>query len=768
MSGWSLNTLQRIGFRLPAAMAGLLTVLILSVVIAAQALTDMRDGLEQVATDDLTSVRLANQLAQDSQSILGHSPRLALATDDVSLLGNKAFIFDQLRQMEETITAMEQQGLAPDRITEFRARHADMRTRLEETITAVSNRNSTLSSVARRQADLLNLSRRIAAFHDTLDQDVSRSAHDPVLDWLASSGQLLTETSILLGSHSVGGAASADTALRATVQQVEEDYAQLPPAVKNDLLPLHTALLSLCCQTDTVMALYRKIQASQLAVLSTVRSSKQAADNLVLTALSVVSDVERGVQNTRWSVTRQWQRALALLVIGGILSTLTALLVFGYIQKSVVHRLNILRDAVRNAERGDPFPAAPDDVIDEIDDIRRALGGFVAALAGRESALRQSEEQLRHLIENAPFPLLVTDEADGRILFTNDRARDILLFGPNGVSPAHSTIYEHITDPAEQERVRSTLRGSPHIQGWELRLNGAGEPFWAVLSASPVTYRGQAGLLFTVHDIDRLKAAEERLSVLVRTLERSNGDLEQFAYAASHDLREPLRMVSGYMALLGRRLEPHFDEECHEYLRLVQDGVSRMDRLIRDLLDLSRVGRAAEKTTVDLNRVVATVVETLSDRIEAESTDLRLPEALPTLWGVESELHRLFQNLLSNALKYRALDRPLSIRITCVPAETAATGFLSAGLPSAHPDSDRRLWHFTIADTGRGIAPEHQDRVFLMFQRLQDRSDSDGTGIGLTLCRKIVEHHGGTLWLESRVGEGSKFHFTLPGTRISK
>jgi light-regulated signal transduction histidine kinase (bacteriophytochrome) len=225
-------------------------------------------------------------------------------------------------------------------------------------------------------------------------------------------------------------------------------------------------------------------------------------------------------------------------------------------------------------------------------------------------------------------------------------------------------------------------------------------------------------------------------------LKRSNAELEQFAYIASHDLREPLRMVNSYLSLLQRRYGDKLDQDAKEFIGYARDGGVRMDRLILDLLEYSRVGRRSKPMApTPLGDVIATACHNLEVAIAERGTILHIPSDLPVVQADSNELTRLLQNLIGNAIKYCAPETAPEITIEWTD----------------EPDH----WCFDIRDNGIGIAPEHFDRIFMVFQRLHSRGEYEGTGIGLAVCRKIVEHHGGRIWLTSEPGKGSTFHFTL-------
>lgn len=233
---------------------------------------------------------------------------------------------------------------------------------------------------------------------------------------------------------------------------------------------------------------------------------------------------------------------------------------------------------------------------------------------------------------------------------------------------------------------------------------------------------------------------------LLENLERSNAELEQFAYIASHDLREPLRMISSYLNLIERRLGPGMDPEIAEFFGYARDGAQRMNRLILDVLEFSRVGRlSSPPRPVDILDPLQQALTDLAPLIADSGAKITIQQPLPPVLGNEEELVRLFQNLLSNAIQYRHPDRPPEVTVWCQPG--------------------RHSHQFSVRDNGIGIPPDQFDRIFRIFQRLHDRETKAGSsGIGLAICKKIVEFHGGKIWATSDGTEagGATFHFTLP------
>ncbi len=272
----------------------------------------------------------------------------------------------------------------------------------------------------------------------------------------------------------------------------------------------------------------------------------------------------------------------------------------------------------------------------------------------------------------------------------------------------------------------------------------------------PITAEGPADLRRLGTDVeemrrrlvDELALAErsrQQLDEQAADLRRSNAELEQFAYVASHDLQEPLRKVSSFTQLLQRRYGEQLDERADQYIAFAVDGANRMQVLINDLLAFSRVGRVHnESREVDLDALVERTIGTLSMAAEETGAEITHDE-LPTVVGDTTQLGMLWQNLLSNALKFREPERPPRIHI------------------EARQEGD--MWHFAVRDNGIGIAPEFREKVFVIFQRLHTKDAYPGTGIGLAMCKKVVEFHGGTIGIDPEYSPGTRVFFTLPVLR---
>lgn len=272
------------------------------------------------------------------------------------------------------------------------------------------------------------------------------------------------------------------------------------------------------------------------------------------------------------------------------------------------------------------------------------------------------------------------------------------------------------------------------IDGKQIRL-------WMEVSVDPLVLDGKRHVILAMSNITARKQAEEVLRRTSEELVRSNEELQQFAYVASHDLQEPLRVVTGYVQLLDRKYKSRLDSDADQFLHYIIDGVQRMQQLISDLLNYSRVGtRGATFRPINLQSVLDRVLANLKAVVE-ESGAVVASDPLPTVQGDETQLIQLFQNMIGNGIKFHG-DEPPRIQIS-----------------SRRQDG---CWEFTIRDNGIGIEKQYWEQIFVIFQRLHTRQKYSGTGIGLAICKRIVERHGGRIWLDSQPGQGTTFHFTLP------
>jgi len=361
-------------------------------------------------------------------------------------------------------------------------------------------------------------------------------------------------------------------------------------------------------------------------------------------------------------------------------------------------------------------------------------------------ALEESELRYRRLFERSASALAVYE----MIYDAQGNPRDFRFVN---VNPA----FERVTGlSASKVLGRAALEATPGMEDYwiklfaQVALTGEGTSFEHYASHLGRHYAGTAysprpnHVAVSFMDVTDRKRAEEALEQKAQELARSNADLEQFAYAASHDLKEPLRAVSGFLGLLQRHCEGKLDELAGEYIARVVDGTTRMESLIDGLLAFSRVGiRGGKFATVDTAQALDTALQNLAATIQDTGAEIS-HEPLPSVHGDAVQLSSLFQNLIGNALKFRKGEPP---RVH-VGVERTGT-----------------CWQFSVRDNGIGIAPQYSARIFGVFQRLHTRTEYPGTGIGLAICKKIVERHGGRIWVESEPGRGSTFYFSLLDAR---
>ena len=361
-----------------------------------------------------------------------------------------------------------------------------------------------------------------------------------------------------------------------------------------------------------------------------------------------------------------------------------------------------------------------------------------AASTTRFDALRSSVATLQQEIQVVRVASVEAARKTGNTLVAIEiaAAAIIILAGAGLLLLLDRLVSQPVVELAEQ--VRAVADGA-----YEKRITSRGSPELAALADDVDGMRRQiAAELREVREARaQVEWINEQLKIQADELTRSNRDLEQFAYVASHDLQEPLRKVASFCQLLQRRYAGQLDERADQYIAFAVDGAQRMQRLINDLLAFSRIGRlTAGFTDVDLNRVLDDVTSQLEARNEDDAEIVW--SDLPTVEGEEPLLSTLFANLIGNSLKFRRPDVPPVIRITA--------------------ERDGKEWRINVRDNGIGIEAEFADKVFVIFQRLHARDAYEGTGIGLAIVKKIVEYHGGRIWLDLDVDEGTSINFTLP------
>ncbi|MBZ0270985.1 PAS domain S-box protein [bacterium] len=364
-----------------------------------------------------------------------------------------------------------------------------------------------------------------------------------------------------------------------------------------------------------------------------------------------------------------------------------------------------------------------------------------AAAERADAGIRESEETYRTIVENANEGIGIIDR--DRLVFANQDLREMLGLDESEIGERNFFEFIHPDYRDEAYRVYQdhfSGRVSPPIFETVL-LSATGVSTVVDVNARVIPYRGRPAELVLLHDISWRKDLEVELAAKAEELERSNADLAQFAYVASHDLQEPLRMVASYLQLLARRYKGKLDDTADDFINYAVDGAVRMQRLINDLLAYSRVGqRPLEAERVDLNDALARALTHLAPAIDEAGATVEYGD-LPQVMGDPTQIMQLFQNLIGNSLKFRD-DKPSVIRV---------------GVREKGPRCV-----VEVRDNGIGISPDYFDRIFVIFQRLHPTTEYPGTGIGLAICKRIVERHGGMIGVESEPGQGATFYFSLP------
>jgi PAS domain S-box-containing protein len=356
-----------------------------------------------------------------------------------------------------------------------------------------------------------------------------------------------------------------------------------------------------------------------------------------------------------------------------------------------------------------------------------------------------AEEQFRLVVEASPQGVILVN-AEGLIKLVNARTEALFGYTREELLGQSVEILVPSQFRAHHDSYRNTFFAAPTV-----RPMGAGRDLFGTrkdgrlipveIGLTPLNTSTGPFVMASIIDITERKQAEERLKETLTELGRSNTELEQFAYVASHDLQEPLRMVSSYTQLLARRYKGKLDADADEFIAFAVDGALRMKRLLNDLLAYSRVStRGHPLRSISSEAVLDQTLANLQVAItESQATITHDP--LPIVLADQTQLLQLFQNLIANALKFRA-EQPPEVHISA--------------------EARGREWLFSIRDNGIGIDPQFADRIFVIFQRLHNQADYPGTGIGLAICKRIVERHAGRIWVESQPGQGATFYFTLP------
>lgn len=359
-----------------------------------------------------------------------------------------------------------------------------------------------------------------------------------------------------------------------------------------------------------------------------------------------------------------------------------------------------------------------------------------------EAALLESENRFRDLSEKSVVGIYL--HQDGVFAYVNPafakmhgyEIRELIgMKWKDLVYPDDRSLVE--------ENIRRRISGETNSAHYEFRVLRKNSTLMPVEVYGAMTHhQGRPAIIGTIMDISERKRTQEELARRAADLARSNADLEHFAYIASHDLQEPLRAVAGFTDLLARRYKGRLDKDADEFIDFALSGANRMKQLVNDLLAYSRVGTKAKAfAPTDCGAAFDQAIRNLAITIEEHYASIRVTNPFPIVMADKTQLIQVFQNLIANAIKFHGSEPP---RID-VSAEKK--------------DGE---WLFCVRDNGIGIDPRHVDRIFAVFQRLHSQQEYPGTGIGLAICKKIVERHGGRIWVDSQPGRGSSFYFTLP------
>ena len=356
---------------------------------------------------------------------------------------------------------------------------------------------------------------------------------------------------------------------------------------------------------------------------------------------------------------------------------------------------------------------------------------------------KEQEEKIRLFVKYTPAAVAMFDTEVKYIIASDRWYTDYGLEGRDIIGQSHYDVFPEIRNLPEWIEIHQRcLKGSIEINDESPFPRPDGEIDWIHWEIHPWhKYDGSIGgiIMFTEVITEKVNA-RENLKKLNQELVISNNELEQFAYIASHDLQEPLRMVSSFLQLLEKKYKPRLDETAAQYIHFAVDGAERMKALIKDLLAFSRVGSIKQELEwVDVKTVLEETTLILSSAIEESGTIIRCGQ-LPMIKADRIQINQLFQNLISNAIKYASDKKPV-IEIRC--------------------EENDQYWIFSVKDNGIGINAKYFEKIFVVFQRLHTKSSYSGTGIGLAICKKIVEKHEGRIWVESLEGQGSTFNFTI-------
>lgn len=412
----------------------------------------------------------------------------------------------------------------------------------------------------------------------------------------------------------------------------------------------------------------------------------------------------------------------------------------------LTHQLGALRQGARRVAGGDLGHQIQVRGSDELAETAAAFNNMSSTIHDLYEELRASEERFRDFTTSASDWFWETDD-NLRFTFVSENVAESIGAGVADMAGKRPWEVPNPLASGQRSEWRSlavNMEAKRPFRDFEfLTLGPDGKDRWINVSGKPAfddneTFIGYRG---TGTDVTPRRQAEERMKDLLTRLETSNTELKQFAYVASHDLQEPLRMVTSYLQLLEIKKGDALGEDARDYIGYAVEGAQRMRSLIRDLLAFSRVEQTGQKPVpTNAKQALDKAIDHL-DQVIVETDGKVTFDELPRVLADEGQLVSLFQNLVGNGLKYHRETEPPHVHVSAYPTPGG--------------------WEFIVTDNGIGIDPQYFEKIFLIFQRLHTRDSYPGTGIGLAVCKKIIERHGGQIWVESEEGSGCRFHFTL-------
>lgn len=441
-----------------------------------------------------------------------------------------------------------------------------------------------------------------------------------------------------------------------------------------------------------------------------------------------------------------------IILITGILGILFGIALASLVIRSISKPISVLNAAALRISDGDYDSEITIRGKDELANLGASFNLMTSSLKSNfqliksnNEEIKQQRERIRKVIEASPDALILMDSTKN-IALVNEQTEKLFGFSRE----------ELIGESVERLIPSRLLKKESIVQGIfssknKIETLGIEQNFYGLTKTNnelPIEIRlsfieihEQDMILASIVDITVKKQQESEIKKYVEQLKSKNKELEQFSYITSHDLQEPLRTVLSFIDLIQEDYSGKLDEELNVYLKYISEASTRMSNLIKSLLDYSRIGHKGIFESVDCNVLLDNVTADLKFKIDQSEAEITYQE-LPAIQGFNLELRLLFQNLITNAIKFQKESNIPKINISF--------------------EDHRTHWQFSVADNGIGIREEFQNRIFVIFQRLHIREEYDGTGIGLSHCKKIVELHGGEIWVNSEAGVGSTFHFTIP------